>query len=57
MIAASPGTVPRKADQSMMADKLISSHKRSVRAYVDWRSGQLDVDLVMRIETIKGKAA
>lgn len=46
-----------RIDQSLMADKLINSQKRSVRAYVDWRSGQLDVDLVMRIETLKGKAA
>ncbi|PWC34025.1 hypothetical protein [Azospirillum sp. TSO35-2] len=46
-----------RADQALAADGLIASHKRSVRAYVDWRSGQLDVDLVMRIETIKGKAA
>ncbi|ALG72475.1 hypothetical protein VY88_32665 [Azospirillum thiophilum] len=46
-----------RADQSLLADKLTTSQRRSVRAYVDWRSGQLDVDLVMRIETIKGRAA
>jgi hypothetical protein len=46
-----------RADQALAAEKLLQSNRRSVRAYVDWRSGQLDVDLVMRIETIKGRAA
>lgn len=45
------------ADLVGAADKLLSNNRKSVRAYVDWRSGQLDVDLVMRIETIKGKGA
>lgn len=45
------------ADLVGAADKLQSNNRKSVRAYVDWRSGQLDVDLVMRIETIKGKGA
>ncbi|SMH48719.1 hypothetical protein [Azospirillum agricola] len=46
-----------QGDQASAADALMQNNRRSVRAYVDWRSGQLDVDLVMRIETIKGKAA
>jgi len=46
-----------RADQAMEADRVMAANRRSVRAYVDWRSGQLDVDLVMRIEAIKGKAA
>jgi hypothetical protein len=46
-----------RLDQAMAAEKLLQANRRSVRAYVDWRSGQLDVDLVMRIETLKGKAA
>lgn len=46
-----------RADQALAAEKLLQSNRRSVRAYVDWRSGQLDVDLVSRIETLKGKAA
>ncbi len=46
-----------RADQALAAEKLLQNNRRSVRAYVDWRSGQLDVDLVMRIETVKGRAA
>lgn len=45
------------ADLALAAEKVQVSNRRTVRAYVDWRSGQLDVDLVMRIETIKSKAA
>lgn len=45
------------ADLAGAAEKVLTSNRKSVRAYVDWRSGQLDVDLVMRIETIKGRAA
>ena len=46
-----------RADQALQADHVMAANRRSVRAYVDWRSGQLDTDLVMRIESIKGKAA
>ncbi|TWA84118.1 hypothetical protein FBY14_11874 [Azospirillum brasilense] len=46
-----------KSDHALLADGLLAANRRTVRAYVDWRSGQLDTDLVMRIEAIKGKAA
>ncbi len=46
-----------RADQALAADRVMAANRRSVRAYVDWRSGQLDMDLVMRIEAIKEKAA
>ena len=44
-------------NHAVMADHIMSSNRRSVRAYVDWRSGQLDVDLVARIESIKARTA
>lgn len=44
-------------DHALMAEGVLAANRRTVRAYVDWRSGQLDMDLVMRIEAIKGKAA
>lgn len=45
-----------KDSHVQMADHIMASNRRSVRAYVDWRSGQLDVDLVARIEAIKARA-
>lgn len=45
------------SDQVSAADQVMAANRRSVRAYVDWRSGQLDMDLVMRIESIKTRAA
>ncbi len=46
-----------QSDHALLADRLLAANRRSVRAYVDWRSGQLDMDLVMRIEAIKAKVA
>ncbi|WP_448207249.1 hypothetical protein [Azospirillum sp. sgz302134] len=44
-------------DHALQADRVMAANRRTVRAYVDWRSGQIDTDLVMRIEAIKAKAA
>jgi hypothetical protein len=44
-------------DHALQADQVLAANRRTVRAYVDWRSGQLDMDLIMRIEAIKAKAA
>ncbi len=44
-------------DHAFQADQILAANRRTVRAYVDWRSGQLDMDLIMRIEAIKAKAA
>lgn len=38
------------------ADDVLVKHRRSVRAYEDWRTGQVDSELIRRIETIKIKA-
>ncbi|HYD68856.1 MAG TPA: hypothetical protein VED21_25505, partial [Azospirillum sp.] len=46
-----------KVDLSLEAGKVFTLNRRAVRAYVDWRTGQLDADLVMRIEALKGRAA
>lgn len=39
------------------AREVLAKNRRSVRAYEDWRTGMLDVELVERIEKIKAKAA
>lgn len=46
-----------RMDMAGTADRVMAANRRSVRAYVDWRSGQLDADLVARIEAVKGRAA
>lgn len=46
-----------RMDLSLAADRILAANRRSVRAYVDWRTGQLDADLVARIETVKARAA
>lgn len=39
------------------ARSVMEKHRRSVRAYEDWRTGTMDTDMVQRIESIKAKAA
>lgn len=46
-----------RVDFSLEAGKVLAANRKVVRAYVDWRTGQLDVDLVQRIESIKTRAA
>lgn len=46
-----------KVDFALEAGKVFTQNRKAVRAYVDWRTGQLDADLVMRIEALKGRAA
>lgn len=52
--------LPRDEDRNGHADaaaRVAVLGRKSVRAYVDWRTGQLDADLVTRIETLKARAA
>lgn len=44
-------------DQHAEARSVMAQHRRSVRAYEDWRTGVLDTEAVHRIEAIKAKAA
>lgn len=44
-------------DQHAEARTVMAQHRRSVRAYEDWRSGVLDTEAVHRIEAIKARAA
>ncbi|WP_029008380.1 hypothetical protein [Azospirillum halopraeferens] len=44
-------------DHAAAAGDVLVRHRRSVRAYEDWRTGVLDVELVRRIERIKARAA
>ena len=46
-----------KDDLALAAGRVFAMNRKAVRAYVDWRTGQLDTDLVMRIETLKGRVA
>jgi hypothetical protein len=52
--------IPASESQHRHSDDardVMHAHRRSVRAYEDWRTGALDVDLVCRIEHIKAVAA
>ncbi|NYZ16436.1 hypothetical protein HL658_28165 [Azospirillum sp. RWY-5-1] len=46
-----------RIDFSLEAGKVLTANRKIVRAYVDWRTGQLDADLVQRIEQLKTRAA
>lgn len=51
--------VPKaECDRDMAGKKgdTLSNHRRSVRAYEDWRTGKVDVDAIRRIEKVKAKA-
>lgn len=52
--------VPRDESEFRQADDacaVMKGHRRAVKAYEDWRSGALDVDLVHRIEKARALAA
>ena len=44
-------------DHAAAARDVMVRHRRPVRAYEDWRTGVLDLELVHRIERIKARAA
>lgn len=44
-------------DHADEAKRVLVQHRRSVRAYEDWRTGRMDMELVHHIEAIKAKAA
>ncbi|WP_207458795.1 hypothetical protein [Azospirillum sp. SYSU D00513] len=44
-------------DLSGEAERVAAVHRRSVRAFEDWRTGRMDVDAIRRIEMLKAKAA
>lgn len=50
--------IPRsesRYDHSKAAAEVLLKHRRSVRAFEDWRTGRLDADMIHRIETINAK--